>query len=79
MTYEEILSQPIDKTSFCVLDVETTGLSAQYNNIIELGIVRVKNLKIVEKYHSLLNPGREIRADSDQRKGEGDSLRETTA
>src|SRR3989339_1753322 len=60
MTYDEILSLPIDKASFCVLDVETTGLSPQYNNIIELGIVRVKNLKIVEKYHSLINPGRNI-------------------
>jgi len=62
MNYEEILSLPIDKASFCVLDVETTGLSPQYNNIIEVGIVRVKNLKIVEKYHSLINPGREIPA-----------------
>lgn len=60
MTYDEILSIPIDKASFCVLDVETTGLSPQYNNIIELGIVRVKNLKIVDKYHSLINPGRDI-------------------
>lgn len=62
MTYEEILSQPINKSSFCVLDIETTGLSPQYNNIIEIGIVRVKNLKIVEKYHSLINPGRDIPA-----------------
>ena len=62
MNYEEILSLPIDKASICVLDVETTGLSPQYNNIIEVGIVRVKNLKIVEKYHSLINPGREIPA-----------------
>ena len=60
MNYEEILSLPIDKASFCVLDVETTGLSPQYNNIIEVGIVRVKNFKIVEKYHSLINPGRDI-------------------
>lgn len=60
MNFEEILSLPIDQASFCVLDVETTGLSPQYNNIIELGIVRVKNYKIVEKYHSLINPGRDI-------------------
>lgn len=62
MNYEEILSLPIDKASFCVLDVETTGLSPQYNNIIELGIVRVKNLKITEKFQSLINPGRDIPA-----------------
>ncbi len=60
MNHEEFLSLPIEKASYCVLDVETTGLSPQYNNIIELGIVRVKNLKIVERYHTLINPGRDI-------------------
>ncbi len=45
---------------FCVVDVETTGLSAQSNNIIEIGIVRVENLKVVDKYHSYINPGRLI-------------------
>lgn len=60
MNYEKTLSLPIDKATFCVIDVETTGLSPQHNNIIELGIVRVKNLKVVEKYQSLINPGREI-------------------
>lgn len=60
MNYEEILSLPIEKANFCVLDVETTGLSPQYNNIIEIGIVRVKNLKIAAKFQSLINPGRDI-------------------
>lgn len=62
MNYEETLCLPIEKASFSVLDVETTGLSPQYNNIIEVGIVRVKNLKIVEKFHTLINPGRDIPA-----------------
>jgi DNA polymerase-3 subunit epsilon len=42
---------------FGVLDVETTGLSASSNRIIEIGIVRVKNLKIIDRYNSLINPG----------------------
>lgn len=62
MNFDDQLNLPLEKTSFCVLDVETTGLSPQYNNVIELGIVRVKNLKVVEKYQTLINPGRDIPA-----------------
>lgn len=60
INYDELLSLPAEKTGFCVIDVETTGLSPQYNNIIELGMVKVKNLKVAEKYQTLLNPGRDI-------------------
>lgn len=38
------------------VDIETTGLSASYNRIIEIGIVRVEDNKIVQTYHSLINP-----------------------
>lgn len=50
----------INETDFCVVDVETTGLSARNNRIIEIGIVRVANLKIFDQFHTLLNPGRQI-------------------
>lgn len=50
----------IEDTDFCVIDVETTGLSPRYNNIIEIGIVRISNLKIIDRYSSLINPGRNI-------------------
>ncbi len=50
----------IDKTTFTVVDVETTGLSARYERIIEIALVRVENLKIVEKFSSLINPQRPI-------------------
>ncbi|MCH8941827.1 MAG: 3'-5' exonuclease, partial [Bacteroidetes bacterium] len=53
---------PLNQAEFCVLDTETTGLAAGRNNIIEIGIVVVKNLKISEKYHSMINPGRHIPA-----------------
>lgn len=45
-----------EETSFTVIDFETTGLSAVKNRIIEIGMVRVEKLKIVSKFHSLLNP-----------------------
>lgn len=48
------------KTSFTVVDVETTGLSARNERIIEIALVRVENLKIVDKFSSLINPQRPI-------------------
>jgi len=56
MQYDNILSTPLDKASFSVLDVETTGLSANKNRIIEIAIVKVEGLKIVDKLHYLINP-----------------------
>lgn len=53
---------PIKDSLFCVIDTETTGLSARNNNIIEIGIVVVDKLKIANKYHSMINPGRYIPA-----------------
>lgn len=47
----------IDDTCFSVVDVETTGLSANRNHIIEIGIVKILNYKIVDRYESLINPG----------------------
>jgi DNA polymerase-3 subunit epsilon len=55
-----ILDLPLNEAEFCVFDVETTGVSPRYNNIIEIGIVKITNLKITETYHSLINPKRTI-------------------
>lgn len=41
---------------YCVLDIETTGLSYQNDKIIEIGIVKIRNKQIVEKYSQLINP-----------------------
>jgi DNA polymerase-3 subunit epsilon len=60
MLNDKILNTPLSETTFSVLDVETTGLSARDNKIIEIGLVKVENLKIMESYHSLINPGRLI-------------------
>jgi DNA polymerase-3 subunit epsilon len=48
---------PLENTEFSVLDVETTGLSARNNRVIEIGIVKVNNLRIVDRYQTLINPG----------------------
>lgn len=41
---------------YCVLDTETTGLSAYYDEIIEVGILRVRNNIIVDQYSQLIHP-----------------------
>ena len=41
---------------YCVLDTETTGLSAYYDEIIEIGILRVRNNEIVDQYSQLIQP-----------------------
>lgn len=38
------------------IDTETTGLSVSHDRIIEIGIVRVENGRIVAEYQSLINP-----------------------
>ena len=45
---------------YCVLDTETTGLSAYYDEVIEIGILRVRNNEIVDRYSQLIHPQYEI-------------------
>ena len=40
----------------CFVDVETTGTSANFNRIIEIGIIRVEHNKAVKKFQTLINP-----------------------
>ena len=57
MIQELLPTTSIDEAEFSVIDVETTGLSAKSNRVIEVGLVKVRNYKIVERYESLINPG----------------------
>jgi DNA polymerase-3 subunit epsilon len=60
MITSELPSTPLEEAEFSVLDVETTGLSARNNRVIEIGIVKVKELKITDKFTKLINPGCDI-------------------
>lgn len=40
-----------------ILDFETTGLSSNYDRVIEVGAVLVKKHKIVDEFVELMNPG----------------------
>jgi len=46
----------ISNSTISVVDIETTGLSAQYNRITEIGIVKITEGKIVSEYSTLINP-----------------------
>ncbi len=49
---QELLSS----MEFCVFDLETTGGNHKYDKIIEIGLIKIKNLQIIEKKHYLINP-----------------------
>ncbi|CAM2394533.1 PolC-type DNA polymerase III [Fusobacterium watanabei] len=50
----------IDDEEFVVFDIETTGLNSHTNEIIEIGAVKIKSGRIVDRYSQLINPGRPI-------------------
>ena len=54
------MSELLSPLSFCVFDLETTGGNLKSDRIIEIGMVRIENLKITEKKSFLVNPKRQI-------------------
>ncbi|SKA87005.1 DNA polymerase III catalytic subunit, PolC type [Caloramator quimbayensis] len=45
---------------FVVFDIETTGLNQNNDEIIEIGAVKIKNLKIIDTFSCLINPKKDI-------------------
>ena len=48
--------------NYISLDLETTGFSAQHDRITEIGAVKVRDGKIVDRFTQLVNPGRRVSA-----------------
>jgi len=42
--------------SLCFIDVETSGLNAAYNRIIEIGVLKVTGGQLVHEFNTLINP-----------------------
>ena len=60
-TAHDALARPLAKTSFVVVDLETTGGSADRGDaIIEIGAVRVASGRLAERFARLVNPGRRL-------------------
>lgn len=51
-----------DKNNYVTFDLETTGLNPSFNEIIEIGAVKIKNGEIVDTFQSLIKPVKKISA-----------------
>ena len=45
---------------YVLYDLETTGISCNYDEVIEISAIRVRNGSVDEEFSSLVNPGRPI-------------------
>ena len=50
---QSLIAFPNDYT---VVDIETTGLSPEYDSIIEISALKVKDNVIIDKFTTLVNP-----------------------
>jgi DNA polymerase III subunit alpha, Gram-positive type len=49
-------NRQLEDATYVVFDVETTGLSAVYDTIIELAAVKIKDGEIIDRFESFANP-----------------------
>ena len=54
------LGTPLHDTTFCVLDLETTGGNRSDDLITEIGVVKVRGGRCLGTFQTLVNPGRAI-------------------
>ncbi len=60
----QIVRNPIDKSFadavYTVFDIETTGLSVNYDKIIEIAAVKIQNNQIIEEYQTYIDPQKSL-------------------
>jgi len=64
LSSRDILKMTINKASFCVIDLETTGLDVEHDVIINAAAVKVKKGGITKIYESYVKPELQIPPES---------------
>ena len=49
-------NQNIKDATYCILDIETTGLEAKNDKITELAVIKYKDGKIIDQFETFVNP-----------------------
>jgi DNA polymerase-3 subunit alpha (Gram-positive type) len=63
---EPIVLRPCEHSiddEFIIFDIETTGFNPQTDEITEIGAVKIKGCKIIDRFSTLINPEKEIPQD----------------
>ena len=62
------------RDTYVVFDIETTGLSAKKNKIIEIGAVKVENGEIIDRFSAFVNPREPIPFEIERLTGINDGI-----
>lgn len=52
----KIVHEPIDRSTFIVFDIETTGGNPERNGITEICALKIKDGAIIDRFYSMVNP-----------------------